>query len=237
MNPTLQKVLLQPQGIVTRGLVAHYKFNEGSGQTLTDHSGYGNHGQLGSTSGVDTADPTWTGQGLSFGGDDYVGIGNVGKTMRTMQFVFYNNIAIDASSTVQVLVNFSTTGSPSYLSLGSVTGNLTNEIIALRATGSEGWCDATASISIGWNILDLRWNGFTFDIILNEVNKPLSVYTTMVPPTVSQLELGRYAGGSSYFNGLQGYLLLYDVSLNNLELKQNRKAIKEILQVRGVSLA
>ena len=30
----------------TNGLVAHYKFNEGEGNTLYDHSGYNNHGTI-----------------------------------------------------------------------------------------------------------------------------------------------------------------------------------------------
>lgn len=35
MNPTLRKMMLHtPQGIVKNGLVAHYKFNEGAGQSL-----------------------------------------------------------------------------------------------------------------------------------------------------------------------------------------------------------
>jgi hypothetical protein len=41
------------------GLAAYWNFNEGSGQTLTDITGHGNNGILGSGSGVDNADPTW----------------------------------------------------------------------------------------------------------------------------------------------------------------------------------
>lgn len=45
-----------------------------------DWSGHGNHGQLGSTPGVDNNDPTWIrgifglGYGLNFSGDDFVAI-------------------------------------------------------------------------------------------------------------------------------------------------------------------
>lgn len=58
-------------GLVRQGLVAEYRFNEGSGQILHDYSGNGNHGQLGSTSGADTNDPTWTAYGQNFATDDY----------------------------------------------------------------------------------------------------------------------------------------------------------------------
>jgi hypothetical protein len=50
---------------------------EGRGQVARDWSGNGNHGQLGSTSGVDANDPTWVRgifgtTALEFGGDDFV---------------------------------------------------------------------------------------------------------------------------------------------------------------------
>jgi hypothetical protein len=41
------------------GLVGYWKFNEGSGTTITDHSGNGNHGEFGAISGNTTAFPTW----------------------------------------------------------------------------------------------------------------------------------------------------------------------------------
>jgi hypothetical protein len=41
------------------GLVGYWKFNEGSGTTVTDHSGNGNHGTFAAISGNTTAYPTW----------------------------------------------------------------------------------------------------------------------------------------------------------------------------------
>jgi len=40
--------------------VGLWHFDDASGQTLTDSSGHGNDGQLGSTSGSETSDPSWT---------------------------------------------------------------------------------------------------------------------------------------------------------------------------------
>ena len=64
--------------IVQAGLVAEWRFDDGAGQVLTDSTGNGNHGQLGSTTGADAADPTWTAQGLSFDGGDFVDCGTLG---------------------------------------------------------------------------------------------------------------------------------------------------------------
>jgi len=69
---------------VTSGLVLAYKFNEGSGQVLTDFSPSALNGRLGSTSGADTNDPTWVApRGLSFDGvDNYVEIGTPNAALR-----------------------------------------------------------------------------------------------------------------------------------------------------------
>ena len=41
------------------GLVGYWKFDEGSGDTVTDYSGNGNDGTFGAISGDTTAYPTW----------------------------------------------------------------------------------------------------------------------------------------------------------------------------------
>jgi len=61
------------RGLVRNGLVAEYRYTDGTGQVLTDWSGQGNHCELGSTSGADTNDPTWSAGGADYDGvDDYV---------------------------------------------------------------------------------------------------------------------------------------------------------------------
>jgi len=61
-------------------LSAYWPLNEGKGQVVRDWSGKGNHGQLGSTPGVDANDPSWIkgiffwSYGLHFDGGDFVSI-------------------------------------------------------------------------------------------------------------------------------------------------------------------
>lgn len=59
-----------PPSIVTNGLVAKYKHDDGSGTTLTDSSGNGKNGTLGTT----TEAPSWVSTGLSYDGGDNVSI-------------------------------------------------------------------------------------------------------------------------------------------------------------------
>lgn len=61
-------------------LAGWWPMNERSGQKIYDWSGNGNHGRLGSTTGVDDNDPTWIkgifnlGSALRFDGNDFVSI-------------------------------------------------------------------------------------------------------------------------------------------------------------------
>jgi Concanavalin A-like lectin/glucanases superfamily len=60
-------------------VVAHWTFDEGSGQQAADSGPNGAHGRLGSTAGSDAADPVWTagrdgGGALSFAGAQYVAV-------------------------------------------------------------------------------------------------------------------------------------------------------------------
>jgi len=41
------------------GLVGYWKFDEGTGTTVKDHSGNGNHGTFAAISGDTTVYPTW----------------------------------------------------------------------------------------------------------------------------------------------------------------------------------
>jgi Concanavalin A-like lectin/glucanases superfamily len=60
-------------------VVAHWSFDEGSGQQAADTGPTGVHGQLGASGGADSADPDWVaghsgGRALSFAGDQYVAV-------------------------------------------------------------------------------------------------------------------------------------------------------------------
>ncbi|MEE8391143.1 MAG: LamG domain-containing protein, partial [Anaerolineae bacterium] len=63
------------QGTTSAGPIAHWTFDEGSGQTAADSSGNGHTGTLGATTGAESSDPAWWactvgGSVLSFDGSD-----------------------------------------------------------------------------------------------------------------------------------------------------------------------
>jgi len=195
------------------------------------------NGMLGSTSAVDVNDPTYDGTGLSFGGDDYVGVGNIGKEMRTCQIVFYTSVVINKASSVQALISFDTVDLTSIF-LGSVTSGLVDEIITVYTPGGgrSGWCSSTGGISIGWHIIDVIWDGSKYKIYLDGVSLPISIAPTNNIVNITSFTLGRISGGTGYFSGKQAEILIYDRSLTDAELTQNRAVIKAECARLGVML-
>ena len=57
------------------GPIAEYRFDEGSGQVLTDYTGNGNDGVMGSQSTSDSSDPTWNSGYVSLTGTPFQGSG------------------------------------------------------------------------------------------------------------------------------------------------------------------
>lgn len=66
---TFDILVYQPQ--INLGTLYPYALPQGLPQSLTDYTGHANNAQLGSTAGADTNDPAYSGQGLTFGTDDY----------------------------------------------------------------------------------------------------------------------------------------------------------------------
>ncbi len=66
-------------------LVAEWRHLTGSGQTLFDSVGSAD-GQLGTTAGVDSADPTWIAEGLDYDGGDLVKFGTAGPLVSAAQW-------------------------------------------------------------------------------------------------------------------------------------------------------
>jgi len=221
------------KGLVTEGLVAHYTFNKGSGTILPDYSGNLYHGTI--------TGATWTGQGLSFGGDDYVAIGNMGSpTLKTIQLVFYNGSNITPATGAQTLFQDGVlTGTDrGFIGLGTMTGLLTNEIICVgdRSNGRSGWCDASGNLAAGWHVADFVWGGSKYRIIIDGAEKTITTAGTPIPLVANNVYLGSFSDGTTCFTGIMGYMLPYTNPLTNAELSQNRKYLKSIMAQRGISL-
>jgi hypothetical protein len=232
-----------PPGILQEGLVAEWRFNDGAGQTLTDYKG-GFHGVLGSSPAAAANDPTWTAQGLSFDGGDFVTLSAV-PAFQGIDIVFRPASMITTSTTAQNL--FSTRSDSGFL-LGSFTSGLSNEVLGLQqqtidgyaAAHRRGWTGAGQTISASWHLLqaDSRPANQYWNLVLDGTEKDNASANAPQPTFLAGIaKIGNRAdSGGLLFAGAMAYILLYGSSRTNQQQAQNRAALTAVLAARGIIL-
>jgi hypothetical protein len=213
---------------------------------LTDYSGNGRHGQLGSTAGADAADPTWTAQGLSFDGGDRVAL-PVLPAVEGWDIIINADATINAGASVQQILAFGdATDDENGLIVGNFTGGLTNEIltIAQNTTGGfatlrrRAWLHAADGIaSGGWHLIqcDLRVGAPHFTIRVDGADVGNSG-SSLVAFHSDNWFVGSNGNGSFGFVGDIAYLVFYANARSDALQAQNRAALAAILAGRGITL-
>jgi len=155
------------------------------------------------------------------GDEDYIAAGDLGD-VSAASFWFYTANALDASSSTQsplFLGNDSTT-SYEMLNLGSSTGLLTDEMIAViikrgATQYRSGYCSATDNISVGWHNVVITHGGTYYDIYLDGVQVD-NCYDGGTHPTIdaNNVRIGVSREAVSYFNGTLSDIRLYNITLS-----------------------
>jgi hypothetical protein len=220
------------------GLVAEYLFDEGRGQVLCDYSGNGNHGMLGSTYNIDTNDPLWVPEGLSFDGvDDYVDCGN-SKTLQitqdlTMQLAVY--IPADIASTSFFM-------GKRYNGEYEI-GYLADNGLAYR----HQW--AASAVNLNFiNFFDVLGKNYTVAVTRDTSSKIVTAYKSGIEfsaltypgePEASNINLylGARSGGGHFTLASIYCAFIYNRCLSPAEILENDDYIKILLAKRGVTLA
>jgi hypothetical protein len=225
-----------PSGIVQDGLVAEFRFDEGSGQVLTDYSGNGHHGRLGTTGGADADDPNWTSEGLVFTAatSDWVECDTAGlaggMAFSIVAVAYYaagSELAIEwpgngSTSTEFTLKPF---GVGFYLENGPGSGTYWPGLAApSNQWNFLAWTQSTSSISSGIAYS----NGFS-DVAANA-----SGSTSLVLNISGNLTFGR--NEPNFRNMRMAYFSVYNRALSANEIEQNRAALASILAARGITL-
>jgi hypothetical protein len=225
-------------GLVRSGLVAEYRFNEGSGQILYDYSGNNNHGTLGSTTGADTNDPTYAGGGASFTTDDYI----VGPTtLKYSSFTFQIAINNAGGDAYQAIIADSTgttaTGKAGYF-LRKTDTSKRYQFRIYDAAGNEQNSGITGLTNGTWGLLTGTFDGTTIKSFLGATLAD-SVACTGITQSSQALYIGRYSYTTAgYFGGSIAYLAIYNRALTQAEITQNYNYLKSyLLRERGIALA
>ena len=218
------------QAIVTDGLVAEWRFDEGAGQVLTDYSGNGNHGTLGANSGSSTDDPTWTPQGLSFDGGDFVG--------------FAGNLGVSGTQARSVIFVANTTGANRFAA--EWIGNGTNGrrwTLRDQASGDELRLEIAGAGHTSALALTNAWRFFACTQAGANINTGvlyLDGSAAAIPTSATIDTTGNFSIttliGAPYGNPVVAYGLVYNRALTPAEVEQNRAALKSILAARSITL-
>lgn len=196
------------------------------------------NGQLGSTTSLDTNDPTWTGQGLSFTTDDYVKLQNV--------------FSAETDFTVYVAGEFS--GMPSavstFWSMASTTGNgvvklykntAGDVVVQLKNNaGTDVYAIIPyASVPSGNRIFKVSRKGTIITLTDLKSFKSVSATAVASPITVNTHTLGATvrASATDYLNRNEYSFAAYTRPTSPLEDKQMYRYLKKELAGRGVLLA
>lgn len=237
------RLLLMARKRLVPGASAIYLFNEGSGQVLTDYSGNGYNGILGSAIGDITNDPTWTGQGLSFSTDDYVALPGVNAALagKTACTVFC--VARATTLTVYAGLVGQTSGSQSdrtFVLLDAYSNGVTSDNISF-GVGSG----SASTLAIAPGRLTSTWEcaiGRYIGGVSVECRKGAGAWaanTTSVPAAINPTPadtacIGRYH--TYYLTGGIGAIVVYPFALTDAQVSQTYGALKALMATRGVVL-
>lgn len=218
------------RGIPRRGLVAHYDFHDGAGQTLSDISGNGYHGTLGSTGGVDTNDPTWgSGYLQSDGVDDFAKLPAVpiGATERT-----FIAVASILSTPASLCVYIDASGA------GIYQGYNTHAWFASEQFGGVQKFLTGPAYTLNTPTFNASICGVgRFDMWVNLSKSSVAVSGSPDPaPSVSGLFAFNVAAPSLFANVRLYTVLIYNVALTDGEIRQTYRAVQRILAGRGITL-
>lgn len=241
LSPRRRGSALPP--IVESGLVAELRFDDGSGQQLTDYSGNANHGTLGTTGGADAADPAWATSPLRLEFDG-------GEVVVTEDISLTNEVHIELIARLDAASG--DFGEPAAIYTGTNNGspfqimkNGANANLLWRVGHGDGRIDITGSADVwdgGWHHLVLDVEGVAGEVTVtayvdDAADGNDSAANTDMASATNPLTLGaRDDGLAQPFTGAEAYVLLYDRHLSAAERAQNREALVARMAARGVTL-
>jgi hypothetical protein len=229
------------QGLVRSGLVAEYRFNEGSGQVLHDYSGNNNHGVLGSTTGADTNDPTWTGKGASFTTDDYISGTNI---LGLSKYTIFAVVSPTSTSGWGCICGKNTGSSAGAGKSGFFLRRGGGDLNLQQYDSNGDLCSATKTNALSvssWCMAIGVCDGI--NVYCGTANSPLAKSSesmgTVAPNNTLNVRVGAYAYTESIFwEGSVAYFAMWNRALTQAEINQNYAYLKSyLLRERGIVLA
>ena len=229
------------QAIVTAGLVAEWRFDDGSGQQITDYSGNDHHATLGTSSGSESSDPTWQASpaALSFdGGDQALTASFAGPTQFEVDMLIYGDSSCQDFG--MVFVPHASSGYDANATT-QIFKNGSNATLTYRVKGNTpGENGSVALFNNAWHIVQAWSDGTNIvaavdgvqDVALTALGTPLTASTDIVGIGAR----GNASGPSLGMTGKLAYLVYYSRALSAGERAQNYSALAAVASERGITL-
>lgn len=192
--------------LIQDGLVVAYLpfLQTPGGQVLTDYSTNGRNGQLGSSSGVDSSDPSWV-DGLSFGGDDYA----VSPALP----------ASNGNYTLMLVSKYTGTSEQHHVGLPSLQSFSENTIMCF---GPSGPYSVVSVAENAWNYVGAIGNGVdTKALLYKDGSLSFGSGSALASIGAGPLYLGRYYRGGVNLTGNIAAVMYYNRALSDAEIKNN----------------
>lgn len=197
------------------------------------------NGQLGSTTGSDTNDPIWNGQGLSFATDDYVKLPLPSGFNVANDFTFFVACNVKATPPSVNETFFSLGNSTTATAYLSLYQNNVGAIGCFSRNDASQSIYQSISTQSGDRLLMVRKAGATIKVIdiASGVSSSGGTFPAM-PMTLNQMTLGALGrmSYSEYLNGPIYGIVPYNRAVSDGEIPQIYRTIKRTLAQRGITI-
>jgi hypothetical protein len=199
------------------GLVAAYSFNEGSGTTLIDRTGFG---RTGTVSGA-----TWSTAGRNGGALSFDGINDI------VTIADHNSLDLTTGMTLEAWVRPSTVSNTRTVLMKNRSGGMAYALLAgdpaslpagyVRTTSDQ---NVTGAAAIGvnvWTHLALTYDGTTLRLYVGGVEVASRALSGSMVVTTNALTMGGNTLGVGYFQGLIDDVRIYNRALTATEVQSD----------------
>jgi hypothetical protein len=226
--------LTEAGGIVTDSLIRDWRFDDGSGQALTEYVA-ANNGQLGTTAGVDASDPAWATEGLAFNPttteNDQVTLGTFFNPGTGGDFSLMVVVHYDTAANNRVAFSQQDGGGTGRSWLGTSGGDQLESFL-----GGSSRVITSPTIGTGWHTFTVTYDS-TADVLylyLDGANE--TSFSSLVPESATGLmRFGLSKGDTNDWGDTISYGLFYSKRLVLAEVAQNHAWLKANIG-RGITL-
>lgn len=199
-----------------QGPVAAYGFNENSGVTVSDASGNGNIGNIGTASWVTTGK---FGGALKFNGtNSKVVIGNTTSLQLTSKVTL--EVWVNPSVITGAYRDLVVKGYENYYISATFQSNSFPGAGSHMADGQWIDCVGTSKLAVNtWTHLAMTYDGSAFRLYVNAVLKTTRSKTGTLSSSTSPLEIGGDGKYGQYFTGLIDEVRVYGRALTQAEIQ------------------